>query len=60
MAGRPVEDKPRNARVVLRVLPEEHERWQRAARDAGKSFSAWIRELANGAAPAKPKRAAKR
>lgn len=35
---------------MLRVLPDERDRWQRAAERAGKTLSAWLRDLANRAA----------
>ncbi len=47
--GRPKIDNPRSARVLMRALPEELERWRREARRAGLSLSSWLRSLANAA-----------
>lgn len=33
--------------VMLRASPEEKERWQRAAEEAGANLNAWLRALAN-------------
>lgn len=49
----PDENEPRSVNVLVRVLPEERERWHRAAKRAGVTLSAWIRDLANQAAPKK-------
>lgn len=56
MGRTPDESEPRSVNILVRVLPEERGRWHDAAKRAGKTFSAWIRDLANAAAPApKPK-----
>lgn len=58
MAGKPRDGKPRDVRVELRVLPEEHEAWSAAAKRDERALSAWVRKVANDAArvaPAKPK-----
>ena len=49
MVGRPVEENPRNAHVIVRVLAEERSRWQRAAEACDMTLSAWLRDLANQA-----------
>lgn len=41
----------RDARVVLRVKESESKRWKAAAKRAGKTLAAWLRDLANEAAP---------
>ena len=53
--GRPKldEGEGRTERVVLRVRPDEHERWTRAATRAGMTLSEWIRGLVEGAATAR-------
>lgn len=51
MVGKPADGVARDVRVILRVKSEERDRWQRAAKAAGLSFSAWVRGLANAAAP---------
>ena len=56
MVGRPIEDSPRDAHVIVRVLAEERSRWQRAAEASDMTLSAWLRDLANRA----EKRIAKR
>jgi predicted HicB family RNase H-like nuclease len=43
------EREKRDARVLLRVHPDEHEAWTREAKRAGLTLSAWLRTLANGA-----------
>lgn len=49
MVGKPAAGKRRNVIVLLRAMPDERRRWERAAKQAGVSLSAWIRNLANGA-----------
>jgi hypothetical protein len=56
MVGKPAEGKPRSERIVLRVLTDERARWTRAAEKSGITLSAWIRTLANEAAPKKRKK----
>ena len=51
MVGKPkIEGKPRSTNVLVRVLPEERERWHNAARRAGQTLSDWLRAMANRAA----------
>jgi len=38
--------------VNMRVTPEQHERWMRAASAAGLTLSAWLKQLADTQAPA--------
>ena len=55
--GRPKLEKPRDVRVLVRVLLEERAAWRDAASRSGLKLSAWIRKVANAAA--KRKKAAK-
>lgn len=49
--GRPPEmSRPRGEVVRMRVLVVEARAWARAAKTAGKSFSAWARDILNAAA----------
>ncbi len=57
MVRPPEEGETRGVNVILRVLEEERERWKAAAARSGMTLSAWLRKLANDAAPkSKPKR----
>jgi len=52
--GRPATGKTRPHRVPLDVSPDELAALQRAAEASGKSYVAWIRDLALAAAGYKP------
>ena len=58
MTGKPVNmGRPRDQRVVLRVLDEERDAWKAAAKRADLDLSDWLRGLANAAASAAPRKA---
>ena len=53
MGRPPVTDEARTAIVLLRATPAERARWERAAKLAGLTLSAWLRDGANAATASK-------
>lgn len=50
MTGKPELTRPRASTFQIRTLRAEVDAWTKAARSAGKSASAWAREVLNAAA----------
>ena len=47
--GQPPKANPRSARINWRVTPDKKEKYERAARKAGKGLTPWLEDIADEA-----------